>query len=67
MNKKCEFCRCARCRWQGTDNCLYDRRPPCSWCGPWGNMKHSDIVGQCKRFVKRMEVEDEYARDYKTT
>lgn len=53
MKRKCKFCRCASCRWKGTDNCLHDHKMPCSWCGPKGDMKHSDIVGQCKGYVRR--------------
>ena len=29
LTKHCSGCKCASCRWQGTDNCLHDYE---SWC-----------------------------------
>ena len=32
LSKWCQGCKCASCRWQGTDNCLHDRNKPCRSC-----------------------------------
>ena len=32
LSKWCQGCKCASCRWQGTDNCLHDRDKPCRSC-----------------------------------
>lgn len=63
MKAKCRlygvhYCRCATCRWRGTDNCLHDREMPCSRCGPKGQMKHSDMIGQCWGYERAGKAEE---------
>ena len=32
LTKNCRGCKCATCRWQGTDNCLHDYECWCDVC-----------------------------------
>jgi hypothetical protein len=47
LSKHCEGCKCSTCRWQGTDNCLQDRTPPCSSCHK-GSLKDTTQIKSCE-------------------
>lgn len=63
LTRFCKGCNCASCRWQGTDNCLKDTRPPCSDChgsgkvvDEYGNRhcyKYIDASYQCEGYLRR--------------
>lgn len=47
----CSGCRCAICRWQGTDNCLYDTKQPCSQCHGSGRIVDNYGNRKCYKFI----------------
>lgn len=63
LTKFCKGCRCASCRWQGTDNCAKDTDPPCSRChgsgrvidpyGNWACYRYIDASFQCDAFMEK--------------
>ena len=55
ITKGCKGCRCSKCRWQGTDNCLYDRESRCWHCdGKKTNVPfYAPRSFECRGYEKR--------------
>lgn len=60
LHEDCGKCRCWKCRWYGTDNCLRDKMRPCERCESGKKFK-TDFVLQkniwdCGGFQKASEI-----------